>query len=60
MMYNVLGWLLLVTSGVFITILVMHVGSDKQLSYKFTIPSVLVISFCLGYGIHFLLLANGI
>ncbi|MHA1681572.1 MAG: hypothetical protein ACTSUE_11230 [Promethearchaeota archaeon] len=59
-MYNVLGWLLLVVAGVFITLLLLHAESNKPISFKFTIPSVVIISLCVGYGIHFLLIASGV
>lgn len=58
-MFDVLGWLLLVLAGVLITLLALHVESEKKLSYKFTITVLVISSFCVGYGMHFLLMATG-
>jgi hypothetical protein len=58
-MYDFIGWLLLVIAGIFITLIVFHVESEKPISYKFTITSVIIVSFCVGYGIHFLMLGLG-
>ncbi|HME50969.1 MAG TPA: hypothetical protein VKM55_02015 [Candidatus Lokiarchaeia archaeon] len=54
-----LGWLLIIIAAIVATLLVLHVESEKKLSYKFTIISVIILSFCIGYGIQFWLLAGG-
>jgi hypothetical protein len=58
-MYDVLGWLLIVVAAIFLVLIVLHVESEKKLSLKFTIISLVIASFCVGYGIHFLLLNAG-
>ena len=58
--YSVLGWLLVIIGGIFATLLVLHVESEKKLSYKFTITSVIILSFCIGFGVQFWLLALGV
>jgi len=60
MIYDGLGWLFVVVASIFIVLLVLHVESEKKLSYKFTITAVIVISLCLGYGIHFFLVSAGL
>ncbi|NMC07461.1 MAG: hypothetical protein GYA24_19755 [Candidatus Lokiarchaeota archaeon] len=59
-MFDILGWLLIILAVVFLVLVVLHVESDKSLSLKFTIISVVIASFCIGYGIHFLLLNAGL
>ena len=59
-MYDILGWLLIIVAAIFLVLVVLHVESDKKLSFKFTITSIIVVSFCIGYGIHFLLLNAGL
>jgi len=59
MIYLALGWMLIVVSGIFITLLILHVESEKKLSYKFTITAIVVISLCIGYGVQFFLLNAG-
>lgn len=58
--YAVLGWLLIIIAVIIAVLLVLHVESEKRLSYKFTIISVIVLSFCIGYGIDFWFLSMGI
>jgi len=58
-MYDVVGWLLLVVAVIFIILVVFHVESEKPISYKFTITSVIIVSFCIGYGIHYIMLGMG-
>nr|MDO8114271.1 hypothetical protein [Candidatus Sigynarchaeota archaeon] len=58
-MFALYGWLLFIVAGIFLTLLILHVESEKKLSYKFTIIAVIIASFCIGYGVHFLLLEVG-
>lgn len=58
-MYEVLGWLLIVVAVIFLILVVFHVESEKPISYKFTITSVIIVSFCIGYGIHYIMLGMG-
>jgi len=55
-----LGWLFIIVAVIFGALLVLHVESEKKLSLKFTIISVIILSFCIGYGVHFWLLAAGV
>nr|MDO8115822.1 hypothetical protein [Candidatus Sigynarchaeota archaeon] len=57
-MYDIIAWLLFIVGGIFAVLLVLHVESEKKLSFKFTIITIIIVSFCIGYGIHFILL-NG-
>nr|MDO8086424.1 hypothetical protein [Candidatus Sigynarchaeum springense] len=59
-MYDILGWLLIIVAAILLVLVVLHVESEKKLSLKFTIISVVIASFCIGYGIHFLLLNSGL
>jgi hypothetical protein len=59
MIWDALGWILIVVACIFVTLLVLHVESEKKLSYKFTITAIVVISLCLGYGINFFLVGAG-
>ncbi|MEX2684636.1 MAG: hypothetical protein Q6373_023900 [Candidatus Sigynarchaeota archaeon] len=59
-MYDILGWLLIIVAAILFVFVVLHVESGKKLSLKFTTISVIIASFCIGYGIHFLLLNAGL
>jgi hypothetical protein len=59
-MYEIIGWLLIVVAAIFIVLIVLHVESEKKLSFKFTIIAVIITAFCMGYGIHFFLLNAGL
>ncbi len=59
-MYDILGWLLIIVAAIFLILIVLHVESEKKLSLKFTIISVIIAALCIGYGIHFLLLNTGL
>ena len=59
-MYDILGWLLIAVAAIFLILVVLHVESEKKLSLKFTIISVIIAALCIGYGIHFLLLNTGL
>ncbi|MHA1368488.1 MAG: hypothetical protein ACTSWN_03565 [Promethearchaeota archaeon] len=59
-LFEILGWLLIAIAGIFIALIAFHVESEKPLSYKFTITAVIITSFCIGYGIHFLLIVWGL
>ncbi len=51
--YDIIAWLLFIVGGIFAVLLVLHVESEKKLSFKFTIVSIAIVSFCIGYGVHF-------
>jgi hypothetical protein len=57
--YAALGWILIIMGAIVAALLVLHVESEKKLSFKFTIISVIILSFCIGYGVQFWLLASG-
>jgi hypothetical protein len=59
-LYDILGWLLIAVAAIFLILVVLHVESEKKLSLKFTIISVVIAALCIGYGIHFLLLNTGL
>jgi len=58
--YAALGWVLIIMGAIVAALLVLHVESEKKLSYKFTITSVIILSFCIGFGVQFWLLALGV
>ncbi|MFX0069349.1 MAG: hypothetical protein ACFFA1_08365 [Promethearchaeota archaeon] len=58
-LYPALGGLFIAIGVLVILWLIVHVELGREFSYRKTIASIVLLSFLLGFGMHFILLTLG-